>query len=105
MWRTNKAAAVLLGFGFVFAPAFAKGYGPASSRRSLRTCSFAQASPKRQNPSLPNDYNFFSNALRRLLLMNEGWTGIWKHLKVGASAKAIYGIRKNRMRMRAELCL
>jgi hypothetical protein len=32
------------------------------SRRPLRACSFAQASPKHQNLSLPNGYNFSSNA-------------------------------------------
>jgi len=35
-------AAVLLGFGFVFSPAFAIGYGAASSHRPFWGCFFAQ---------------------------------------------------------------
>jgi hypothetical protein len=45
-------AANLLGFGFVFAQS------QAAAGMLLRS-----ASPKAQNLSLPNGYNFFSNAL------------------------------------------
>src|SRR5580698_7503511 len=48
----EKEAAVLLGFGFVFA------LSQAAAGMLLRS-----ASPKHQNSSLPNGYSIFSNAL------------------------------------------
>jgi hypothetical protein len=48
----GRKTADLLGFGFVFA-----------QPQALLACSFAQASPKHQNLSLPNGYSIFSNAL------------------------------------------
>jgi hypothetical protein len=51
----ETSAAVLLGFGFVFAQS------QAAAGMLLRS-----ASPKRQNSSLPNGYSISSNALARL---------------------------------------
>jgi hypothetical protein len=50
----KKDAAVLLGFGFVFAPPFAKATARQNSHEPLWACSFAQASRKYQNFSLRN---------------------------------------------------
>jgi hypothetical protein len=58
----GKRAAVLLGFGFVFASAFAE----ASSDRQSQAAEgmlLRSASPKYQNPSLPHSHSIFSNAL------------------------------------------
>jgi hypothetical protein len=60
--RLRKETAVLLGFGFVFASAFAK----ASARQAVTgRCGHAPSLSlaKTQNSSLPNGYCIFSNAL------------------------------------------
>jgi hypothetical protein len=57
----TQGAAVLLGFGFVFASAFAEASADRQSQ-ALKGRLLRSASPKRQNPSLPHSHSIFSNA-------------------------------------------
>jgi hypothetical protein len=60
-----REAADLLGFGFVFAPAFAKRLrrGKQSQAAAVPQCGILRSSlANPQNLSLPNGYNFSSNA-------------------------------------------